>query len=118
MFFQLHRGDNLAELSIIATQIFYAFGVVFVVSELGQRINLAFKEIGEIISEFDWYLFPAKIQRMLPFIINYAQQSVDITCFGSAVCDRDTFKSVSAIESNEQIQNNFHSIQFNSHSKK
>lgn len=47
-----------------------------------------------MINQFDWYLMPADIQRMLPIIVNFAQQPVYIVCFGSAACDRDTFKYV------------------------
>lgn len=47
------------------------------------------------MDEFDWYLFPSEIQRMLPIIMMYAQQPVGIACFGSTTCNRDTFKYVS-----------------------
>lgn len=97
---QLHRGDDLTMLLIIVLQIFYAFGAMFIACELGQRVNLAFNECSEMIHRFDWYLLPAEIQRLLPLIINFAQQPIDIKCFGSAACDRETTEYVS-VSSNQ-----------------
>ena len=75
-------------------QVIYAFGVVFIACELGQRVNLAFVECSDMIDQFDWYLFPAEIQRLLPIILNFTQQPVEIKCFGSTTLDRETFKYV------------------------
>ena len=75
-------------------QVTYAFGVMFVACELGQRLNLAFDECNDMIDQFNWYLFPAEIQRMLPLILNFMQQPVEIKCFGSTALDRETFKYV------------------------
>lgn len=83
-------------LSIILIQIVYAFGVLFTACELGQRTTLALNECADVINQFDWYLLPAEIQRLLPIIINCAQQSVDIKCYGSVSCNRETFKYVSS----------------------
>lgn len=76
-------------------EIFYAFAVLFIACEMGQRQNIAYDECNEIFNQFKWYLFPVEIRRNLPIILNYTQQSVDIKCFGSAACDRETFKYVS-----------------------
>lgn len=95
-FFQLHRDDNMAVLFIISLQTFYAFGVMFVSCELSQRICLAFEECYEMINQFEWYFWPADIQRILPIIMSYAQRPVEIQCFGSWACGRETFKYVSA----------------------
>lgn len=73
----------------------YAFSVMFICCELAQRISVAFDECSEMVDQLDWYLFPAKIQRMLPTILNFTQQPIEIKCFGSTACDRETFKSVS-----------------------
>lgn len=91
---QIHHTDNFLELLITALQVIYAFGVLFVSCELGQRITVAFDECSVMIDQFDWYLFPVEIQRMLLIVINFAQQPIVIKCFGSAACDRETFKYV------------------------
>lgn len=82
-------------ITVTMLQIIYACGVMIIACELGQRINLAFAECGQLIDKFDWYSLTIEIQRMLPIIVNFAQQPIDIKCFGSAACDRDTLKFVS-----------------------
>lgn len=70
---------------------------MFIACELCQRVNLAFSECNDITDQFEWYLFPAEAQRLLPMIIYFAQQPVDVKCYGSTACDRETFKSVSMV---------------------
>lgn len=77
--------------------IFYsvcAVNLVFVVCEVGQRFSNAFEELDVLISQTNWYLFPYKVQRMLPMIIVNAQQPIGIKCFGSVFCERGTFQQV------------------------
>lgn len=62
---------------------------------MGQRTNLAFDECSQMVDQFNWYLFPSKIQLMMPLILNFTQQPFEIKCFGRAACDRETFKYVS-----------------------
>lgn len=72
----------------------FGLATIFSASELGQRMNDAFEEIDLSIDQFNWYLFPIGIQRLLPMIIANAQQTVSMECFGSIVCTRDVFKNV------------------------
>lgn len=72
----------------------YAFGVVGIICELGQRLSNAFDEIPDTIVDFEWYLFPPGIQRILPTILLAAQQPVYLECFGSISGTRETFKNV------------------------
>lgn len=81
-------------LFITAIQTFYSFGVVFIACELCQRAKFAFEECIEMIDQFEWYFFPAEIQRMLPSIIHFTQQPIELKCLGSTACDREAFKSV------------------------
>lgn len=94
----MDHDDNFALLLLTMIQTCYAFGILFIACEICQRVNLAFAECNDMINQFKWYLFPANCQRMLPFIICLAQQPVNIRCFGSAQCDRETFKCVSETE--------------------
>ena len=73
-----------------------ALTTVFVICELCQQISNAFEEFNDMIGQFKWYLFPVKVQRILPTIIINAQQPVYLDCFGSIACNRDTFKRVRA----------------------
>lgn len=76
-------------------EVIYAFGVMFTACELCQRVNVVFDECNDIIDQFKWYLTPTEMQRMLPFILQFAQLPVEIKCFGTTACGRNTFKFVS-----------------------
>lgn len=91
----MHHSDNFAVMLITTLQVFYAFAVMFITCELSQRSNRAFVECNDMIDQIEWYLLPADIQQMLPTIMNFAQQPVNIKCFGTTACDRETFKYVS-----------------------
>ena len=67
---------------------------MFIACEISQRVNDAFNGLNLTIHQFDWYLFPIEIQRMLPMIIVVAQQPVTLECFGSISCSREVFKNV------------------------
>lgn len=71
-----------------------AFGCVFIICEMGQRISYAFDEIGEMIWDMKWYLHSNKIQKLLPIIINAVQKPVAIKFFGSVTCSRESLKKV------------------------
>lgn len=77
-------------------------GLVFIACEIGQILADAFDKINFTIDQLDWYLFPKDIQRMLPMIIEIAQESVSLECFGSISCGREVFKSVSIKQFNKQ----------------
>lgn len=72
----------------------FALALVFIISELGQRMSDTFDEIDSTLDKSDWYLFPIEIKRMLPMIIANAQEPVSLECFGSIICSRNTFKNV------------------------
>lgn len=77
----------------------YAFGIMYIACELGHHMNASFNECSEMVDQFDWYQLPLEIQRILPMILTCTQQPFQIIFFGSAACDRETFKCVS-VQSN------------------
>lgn len=91
---QLHHIDNLAALLITMFEVIYSFGILFIACELCQRVDFAFSECNVMIDQFAWYSVPADVQRMLPLILNFMQQPIELKCFGSSSCDRETFKYV------------------------
>lgn len=92
---QTHHHDNqLAEVMITILLLFYAFGGLLIACECGQRTNQAFEECTDMIDQFKWYLFPKEIKRILPLILAFTQQPFELTVFGSASCDRESFKYV------------------------
>lgn len=92
----MHHSDNLIVLLITIIEAFYPIGVLFICCEISQRISLAYDECSRMVVQFEWYLFPVENQRMLSLILNFTQQPIEIKCFGSKGCDRETFKLVSS----------------------
>lgn len=95
---QLQHGNVVPVLLTIFTGLM-ALALVFINCELCQRISDAYEQVDITIVQFEWYLFPNDIQRMLPIIIANAQQPVELECFGSIKCGREVFKNVGAEQS-------------------
>lgn len=74
---------------------FFTLFILFITCELGGQISSDFDGINDQINQFDWYLCPLKVQKILPPIMANLQQPVEFKCFGSFACNRDTFKAVS-----------------------
>lgn len=70
-------------------------GLAFYACELGQRITNAFSSLDEALNELDWYSLPIEIKKILPTIMISTQETVALNCFGSILCGREVFKSVS-----------------------
>lgn len=87
-------NSSLALVFITIFYAFYAFGIVIIICELGQRLTNAFEEIGDVIDEFEWNLFSLEIQKILPTILMVVQQPVELRYFGSTSGLRETFKKV------------------------
>lgn len=97
MFSSLFQSHNAHDLKVLISPIFVLINAlvsVFITSEITERISSEFDEINDMISEFDWYLFPLKMQKMLPLIMMSAQQTVEFEIFGSFYWNRVAFKKV------------------------
>lgn len=77
-------------------EIIYAFGALLMDCEISQRTSQAFDECSDVVAQFNWYLFPVKVRRMMPTVLRFTQQPIEIHLFGGAACNRETFKFVSA----------------------
>lgn len=75
-------------------ELFWSFGLVFITCELAGRVCIEFDDIDAIVGQFSWYLFSDEVKKMLPTIMINAQQEVGYECFGSVLCNRETFKKV------------------------
>lgn len=73
---------------------FWAFGLVFIACEMGQKYSNGFNEIGKTFAEIDWYLLPEKTQRMLVVILIYLQEPNDFRFFGNISTSRTQFQKV------------------------
>lgn len=80
---------------MLILEIFYAFGLVYIICEIGENFCDSFNRISNVINQFKWYLLPVDVQQMLPIIILMAQHPVFLICFGSISCLREAFKKVS-----------------------
>lgn len=69
-------------------------GLVFFTCELGQQLTNTLARFEYKFEQLDWYLFPVKVQRSLPTVLNNVQKPVEIGCFGILRANRDQFKNV------------------------
>lgn len=81
---------------------------VYTACEVGEGIAGIFKRAEDKINQFDWYRFPMKIRRMLPFTLFNVQEPVAIRCFGSIACTREYFRKVIWIK--PQLNLNIHMV--------
>lgn len=91
---QSYDDNGLALLSLTISEMFYAFGVLFVGCELGHRGTSAFESHERVLVEFDWHSFPVKLQQALPVVFAFSQKPVSFQCFGSISCNRISLKQV------------------------
>lgn len=93
--FQSRNQQNSSDALLTIVIAGYAFGLIQNMCEVGHRLRNSFIEIYNLIEQFSWYKYPNRIQRHLIIILVVAQKPVNLICFGSNSCDRDTFKRVS-----------------------
>lgn len=72
----------------------WSVSIVFAACELVQRMSNGISETGDMIGQTKWYLIRIDLQRLIPTIVNNAQQPAEVKCIGSVVCSRDQFKKV------------------------
>lgn len=92
---KLQSQSNLMLLATSILELLGTFTFLFVPGELAGRISSRFEDINDLITQFDWYLFPQEVKQTLPLIMINSQQEVGFTCLGSFLCNRATFKKVS-----------------------
>lgn len=88
----------------------YAFGLVLISCELGQRMTNAFEIFEVVMCKLDWLLFPVEVQQLLPPLLIIAQQPVRLECFGSNACMRESFKKVDLAMFKIQIDVTLYSV--------
>lgn len=77
---------------------FVVVGLMFFTCEIGQRFTELFEEIDYDFERLNWYLFPYKIQRILPTILVGVQKPLVIGYFGVFEACREQFKKVSSFK--------------------
>lgn len=92
----LQSKDNIDPV-MLWKSIFYGvtiFMVVFFSCEIGQRVTNLFEEITDRFDQLNWYLFPLKVQRLLPTIMINMNEAIVIGCFGLMQGNRNQLKNV------------------------
>lgn len=77
---------------------FWAFTLVFVACELGERVRNEFDCVRFLVDQLKFHLFPHKLRKLVPTITINAQNPVEFKCFGSISCSRESFQKVCAIK--------------------
>lgn len=94
---QVHHENSLLLLLILVFQTSHSFGMVFLNCELCQSLSNQFDNMCYDMVQFDWYICPRDLKRILPMITHFTQQELIIECFGSISCNREAFKKVSQL---------------------
>ena len=89
--------NNLVLILIPTFELFGTFTFLFAPCELADRMSSKFDEINYLVNQLDWYPFSYDMNKMLLIILINARKEVGFQCFGSCVCNRDTFRKVSWI---------------------
>lgn len=76
---------------------FWSFAFIFIFCYFGQSIRGQFNQLNDVIYEFEWYLYPVEIQRMIPTILIATQNTPSLKGFGNVNCTHETFKKVCLI---------------------
>lgn len=70
------------------------FALIFFSCEIGQQFTNSFERVSDRFDLLKWYLFPNKIQQLLPTILINTQEPIIIECYGLMNGSRDQFKKV------------------------
>lgn len=98
---QSQDTPNPIALVKISILLFWSVVEIFVFCETSERLTIEFDEI-DFYNEWDWYLFPNEVRRILPTIIINVQEPVALQGYGNITCTRETFKRV-IFETRERI---------------
>lgn len=81
---------------------------IIVQFKLEQRFSDSISEMDEVITQYDWYLFPYKVRRILPMVMQNTQKPIIIKCFGDVLCARIQMQKVSNYPRGENRSNVIH----------
>lgn len=95
-FFVLQQSADHYTLLFLALlyEVVLSFILLFLYSELGERVSGGLNGICDTFDEFDWYRLSTGNQKSLPLMLAMTQREVQFPCFGSICCIRETFEKV------------------------
>lgn len=74
--------------------IFWAFVMLSIFCENGERVTNQFQVFNVELRQFNWYILPINVQKMFVIMVANAQQPSFIRGFANALCLRESFKVV------------------------
>lgn len=78
---------------------------IIVQFKLEQRFSDSISEMDDVITQYDWYLFPYKVRRILPMVMQNTRKPIIIKCFGDVLCARIQMQKVSNYPRGENRSN-------------
>lgn len=67
---------------------------MFIFCHFGENVKTAYLDLSDSIYGISWYLYPVKIQKLLPVILMSSAKPIRFESVGSLDCSYETFKSV------------------------
>lgn len=89
---------DFIEFLILLYELVGSFLFIFIICEFGERVSGTFNGINDALDQFDWYLLSIEAQKMLPTIINFAQQPTIFEITGDISTTREFFKKANQIK--------------------
>lgn len=88
------RSSNRIDIIVIILLLFWAFSIIFLYCEIGERVTHEFNEFNEQFCQCNWYSFSIEMQRMFIIVMSNTQRPAIIQGYANTVCTRDAFKQV------------------------
>lgn len=91
---QIIQIQNVGATMQVAVAYFSICFPLYICCDFGNRVTQGFEEVEIELNQLPWYLFPLDVQKNVPMMIALSQKSMLIKGFGSADCNRETYKLV------------------------
>lgn len=78
----------------VLTMIFWSLFAIGLGTEYGEWLASDSDKMYIKLCQFDWYLLPIELQRVLIVVMLGGQKSIIVRGFGNIACARETFKKV------------------------
>lgn len=92
--FQSKESLEFGILTDLCNKLLYAYGLLAVYCEVGHRLSAKFEGLSDILCECDLHLLPIDLQRQIPIVLFFMQNTPALTSYGNLGCSRETFKRV------------------------
>lgn len=103
--FSLQATEDFKDMFIPILFTFFAFVLIFMFCEVGERFIAAFENIHGELWLNEWYTFPMEVQRKLPFLIDFLENPTMIRGVGNIQCTREDFKNVCIVKNCNNCKN-------------